>query len=170
MSRVFTLALLLVLPWLSLGAQEARVAFVNTPLVLEQAPQAEAVRTTLQAEFAPRDAKLAEEQQAIRQLEERLLREATLMSDDDRRRLERELLSLQRELKRSRDEFSEDFNIRRNEELARMQREIAQSIIRLAREMGLDMVIENGVIYASERVDITQRVIDRLKQEHEKNN
>ena len=150
------------------AAQEVRIAFVNTAQVLEQAPQAGAVRLTLQNEFAPRDASLVTEQQRIRALEDRLLREAATMSDEERRRLERELLSQQRELKRSRDEFSEDFNIRRNEELARMQRSIASSIVNLAREMGFDLVIESGVIYASERVDITERVIARLKQEHER--
>jgi outer membrane protein len=151
-----------------LAGAEVRVAFVNTAQVLEQAPQAEAVRLTLQNEFAPRDASLVNEQQRIRALEDRLIREATTMSDEERRRLERELLSQQRELKRSRDEFSEDFNIRRNEELARMQRSIASSIVNLARELGFDLVIESGVIYASERVDITERVIARLKQEHER--
>lgn len=160
------LGLLCTSSWVA--AQEVRIAFVNTAQVLEQAPQAGAVRLTLQNEFAPRDASLVTEQQRIRALEDRLLREAATMSDEERRRLERELLSQQRELKRSRDEFSEDFNIRRNEELARMQRSIASSIVNLAREMGFDLVIESGVIYASERVDITERVIARLKQEHER--
>jgi outer membrane protein len=149
-------------------AQDFRVAFVNTPQVLEQAPQAEAVRNTLQSEFAPRDAALVAEQDKIRALEERLMRDAAIMSDEERRRLERELLSQQRELKRSRDEFSEDFNLRRNEELARMQREIADSIVNLAREKGYDLIIESGVIYASDRVDITNEVIARLKRDHAK--
>lgn len=170
-SRLVSLLPLLFLFGLGSGsalAQDMRVAFVNTPQVLEQAPQAEAVRNTLQNEFAPRDNHLVAEQQKIRNLEERLLRDAAIMSDEERRRLERELMSQQRELKRSRDEFSEDFNIRRNEELARMQREIAQSIVNLARENGFDLIIESGVIYASERVDITDDVIARLRQEHSK--
>lgn len=152
----------------SAQAQDIRVAFVNTPQVLEQAPQAEAVRNTLQNEFAPRDANLVAEQQKVRALEERLMRDAAIMSDEERRRLERELLAQQRDLKRSRDEFSEDFNIRRNEELARMQREIAESIVNLAREKGYDLIFESGVIYASDRVDITDEVIARLKQDHSK--
>lgn len=169
-TRSLAVALLLVLPWLSglSQAQGVRVAFVNTPQVLERAPQAEAVRSTLQNEFAPRDSNLVTEQQRIRTLEERLLRDAAIMSEDERRRLERELLAQQRDLKRLRDEFSEDFNIRRNEELARMQREIAQSIVNLAQEKGFDLIIESGVIYASERVDITDDVISRLKQDHNK--
>ncbi|MBW6475906.1 MAG: OmpH family outer membrane protein [Chromatiales bacterium] len=167
--RVILLMLLMLgLYGIAHGQQGMRVAFVNTPEVLEQAPQAEAVRNTLQAEFAPRDANLVAEQQKIRALEERLLRDAAVLSDEERRRLERDLLAQQRDLKRSRDEFGEDFNIRRNEELAKMQREIAESIMNLARERGYDLIIESGVVYASDRVDITKEVIARLKRDHQK--
>lgn len=169
MQRILLLMLLMLgMHGIAHAQQGMRVAFVNTPEVLEQAPQAEAVRNTLQAEFAPRDANLVAEQQKVRALEERLLRDAAVMSDEERRRLERDLLAQQRDLKRSRDEFGEDFNIRRNEELAKMQREIAESIMNLARERGYDLIIESGVVYASDRVDITKEVIARLKRDHQK--
>ncbi len=150
-------------------ADEAiRIAFVNTPQVLEQAPQAEAVRNTLQNEFSPRDAALVEEQKKVKELEDRLARDGVVMSDEARRKLEREILSQKREIKRARDEFTEDFNIRRNDELAKMQREIALSIVSLAKERGYDLILENGVIYASDRVDITKDVIERLKRDYNK--
>jgi outer membrane protein len=151
----------------TLHAEEAaRIAFVNTPQVLEQAPQAEAVRNTLQSEFAPRDAELVAEQKKVKALEEKLARDGAVMSEEERRKLERDILSQKREIKRTRDEFTEDFNIRRNDELAKMQREIALSIVTLAKEKGYDLILENGVIYASDRVDITNEVIARLKRDY----
>jgi len=144
------------------------IAFVNTALVLEQAPQAEAVRKTLQDEFSSRDAKLQAEQKKIKALEEKMARDSLTMSQEEQRKLERDILAQKRDLKRSRDEFAEDFNIRRNEELAKMQREIATSIVALAKEKGYDLIFENGVIFASERVDITKSVINRLKQDFAK--
>ena len=149
----------------AVAADAPSIAFVNTPQVLEQAPQAEAVRQTLKNEFSARDTALAAEQQKVKQLEERLNRDGLTMSAEQQRQLERDILSQTRELKRSRDEFAEDFNIRRNEELAKMQQEIARSIVALAKEMGYDLILESGVIYASERVDITGKVIERLKQD-----
>ena len=101
-------------------------------------------------------------------MEEKLARDGAVMSDDARRKLERDILGQKRENKRARDEFTEDFNIRRNEELAKMQREIALSIVSLAKEKGYDLILENGVIYASDRVDITEEVIARLKQDYKK--
>jgi outer membrane protein len=152
------------------AADAASIAFVNTPQVLEQAPHAEAVRKTLQNEFSTRDAELVAEQKKVKALEEKMARESLTMSEEQQRKLEREILSQKRELKRSRDEFAEDFNIRRNEELAKMQREIALSIVALAKEMGYDLILENGVIYASDKVDITNTVIERLKRDFAKKN
>jgi outer membrane protein len=154
---------------MSVLAQEGvSIAFVNTPQVLEQAPQAEAVRNTLQSEFAPRDADLVAQQKSVKALEEKLARDGAVMSEEERRKLERDILSQKREIKRARDEFTEDFNIRRNEELGKMQREIALSIVTLAKEKGYDLILENGVIYASDRVDITKLVIERLKRDYSK--
>jgi len=147
----------------------ANIAFVNTAQVLEQAPQAEAVRKTLQDEFSARDSKLQAEQKKIKALEERMARDSLTMSQEEQSKLEREILTQKRDLKRSRDEFAEDFNIRRNEELAKMQRDIATSIVALAKEKGFDLILETGVIFASERVDITKIVIERLKQDFAKN-
>lgn len=152
----------------AVAADAPSIAFVNTPQVLEQAPQAEAVRQTLKAEFSARDAAIVAEQQKLKQLEEKLTRDGMTMSEEEQRKLEREILSQKRELKRSRDEFAEDFNIRRNEELAKMQQEIARSIVALAKEMRYDLILESGVIYASERVDITSKVIERLKEDFAK--
>lgn len=157
----------LVITWLVTGASlaqasEVRIAFVNSGDILERAPQAEAARTLLQEEFAPRDAQLVADQKKLHTQEERLSRDGLTMKESERRRLEREVVTLQRDLKRARDEFSEDLNIRRNEEFAKLQREVARVIVEVAKEGGYDLVLENGVVYASDRVDITDKVIERL--------
>jgi len=152
------------------AADDTRIAVVNIPQVLEQAPQAEEVRNALQSEFAPRNAKLVAEQKKVKDLEEKLARDGAVMSDEERRKLERDILGQKRDINRTRDELNEDFNIRRSDALANMQREITLSIVSLAKEKGYDLILENGVIYASERVDITKEVIARLKQDYAKKN
>jgi outer membrane protein len=149
-------------------ADSLRIAFVNIPQILEQAPQADAVRETLNQEFSARDIDLAAGDKKLELLKQRLEREGGDMVEEERRKLERELLTQEREMKRSHEEYNEDRNIRKNEELAKMQREIRLSIVTLAKELGYDMVLESGVMYASDQVDITGRVIARLKQDFTK--
>ena len=142
-----------------------RTAFVNISQILEQAPQADAVRETLNQEFASRDVDLAAGDKKLDLLKQRLDRDGASMEEEERRKLERELLTQEREMKRSHEEYSEDRNIRKNEELGKMQREIRLSIVTLAKELAYDMVLESGVMYASDRVDITGMVITRLKKD-----
>ncbi len=144
-------------------SQELKVGFVNAAGVLEKAPQAETARTDLEKEFAPRDRKLVAEQKNIRQMEEKLSRDGAIMSDSERNKLERDIRSAKRDLKRSRDEFREDLNIRRNEELAKLQKLVVQTIREIARESNFDLVVTDGVLYASDRINITAQVLEKLK-------
>ena len=128
-------------------------------------PTSRKARTKLEEEFAPRDRKLVSEQKTIRQMEEKLSRDGAIMSDSERGKLERDIRSLKRDLKRSRDEFREDLNIRRNEELAKLQKLVVETIRIIAKEGKFDLVVTDGVLYASDRVDITAQVLEKLKRD-----
>ena len=81
-----------------------------------------------------------------------------------RRKLkERTLVSDQRDIKRLQDEYSEDLSIRRNEELRKLEKEIAKTITDIAKKEKYDLIVFQGVIYASEKVDITNKVLESLK-------
>ena len=147
------------------GAAELKVGFVNAARVSAEAPQAEAAREKLEKEFAPRDQELVGLQQEIKELETKLERDAAIMKDSERARLERDLMSRQREIRRAQDEFREDFNLRRNEELGKLQRRIIETIQQLAKDEGFDLIVSDGVVFASDRVDITAQVIERLQRE-----
>ena len=150
---------------MAISAQDLKVGFVNAAQLLEKAPQADAARANLEKEFAPRDRRLVAEQKELRQLEEKLSKDGAIMSDAERKKIERDILSGKRDLKRSRDEFREDLNIRRNEELAKLQKLVVESIRALANEGTYDLVLTDGVLYASDKVDITSLVLDKLKKE-----
>lgn len=160
--------LTIVLTLLCLGMAQAqgdlKIGFVNAARILDQAPQAEQARERLEVEFAPRDQELVSAQRALRQLEEKLASDNTLMADEERRKMVRDINSQKREIKRLRTEFQEDFNIRRNEELAKLQRQVYEAIVSLAKEEEFDLIVNDGaVIYASEQVDITDKVLERLQ-------
>jgi outer membrane protein len=68
-------------------------------------------------------------------------------------------------LRRSQDEFRDDFNFRRNEEFAKIQKEIINAIQKVAKENNYDVVLSEGVIFASPKVDISSLVIEYLKKQ-----
>ncbi|HEY9199678.1 MAG TPA: OmpH family outer membrane protein [Gammaproteobacteria bacterium] len=158
--RTFT-AICLCLPALALA--EVKVGFVNTVKLMEEAPQAKAAISKMEAEFAPREKELVALQREIKTAEDKLSRDSAVMSDTERGKVERDLVSQKRDFKRSQDEFREDLNIRRNEELSKLQRRLYDAIVDLAKAEKYDLIVSEGVVYASTSIDITDAVLARLK-------
>jgi len=141
---------------------ELKIGFVNVAKVLEKAPQAEKAKKRLEKEFSPRDKHLVSQGKEIKKLEEKLSRDATVMSESERRRLEKDIIAKKRDAKRSQQEFKEDFNMRRNEELTKLQRRIMEAIKALAKDEKFDLLLTDGVIFASQQVDVTNQVQEKL--------
>ena len=144
-------------------AADYKIGVVNAVGVLEAAPQADVARKKLEKEFATRDRELVAAQKSLKGLEDRMVKDGAIMSETERSRLERDIVNKRRELKRDQDEFREDVNFRRNEEFGKIQRDIVEAIREVAQKEKFDLVLGEGVIFASKAVDITQNVINHLK-------
>ena len=149
-------------------ADNLKVGFVNAAKVLEQAPQADDARASLEKEFSPRDKSLLNTQKEIRALEDKLTRDGAIMSESERNKLERDIVSRKRDLKRGQEEFREDLNIRRNESFDKLRRRVYEVIVDIAKKEKYDLIVSDGVVYADNRIDITDKVVARLKQEFQK--
>lgn len=147
-------------------AEDYKIGAVNALRILEQSPQAEKMRAQIEKEFAPRDRELVGDQKKLKQMEDRLTKDAAIMSETERKKLERDIINARRDLKRNQDEFREDLTFRRNEEIAKIQKEIIESIQLVAKNNNYDVVLSEGVIFASPKVDMTQMVIDHLKKKN----
>ena len=152
---------------ITVGAEAAdlKVGFVNAAKVLEEAPQADAAREILEKEFSPRDKSLVQSQKDLRDLEDKLARDGAIMSESERRKLERDIVSSKRDIKRGQEEFREDLNIRRNEAFDKLRRRVYEVIVDIAKKEQYDLIVSDGVVYADDRIDITDKVVGRLKQE-----
>ena len=84
------------------------------------------------------------------------------LSEAERSRLERDILSRRRKLKSSQAEFQEDLTLRQNEELGKLRKQVAEVIIGVAKKNGYDLVLESGVIWADNKINITDKVIKAL--------
>jgi outer membrane protein len=157
------LAALLAMPMWA-WAQEFKVGYVNPARIMDEAPQAEAARKKLESEFAPREKELLASQKELRAMEDKLAKDSAVMSETEQNKLEREMLARKREIKNAQDEFREDLNIRRNEELGKLQRRVFEVIVELAKQEKYDLIVGDA-IYASEQVDMTDKVLQKLKTE-----
>ena len=141
---------------------DLKVGYVNAIRVIEEAPQGVAALKKLETEFSQRDKELVTLQSKIRQLDEELQKNLPAQKEADRRAREREALMLKRELKRATSEFREDYNQRRNEELAVLQQVVRKAIQDIAKQEKYDLVLHEGTVYASDSIDITEKVLKKL--------
>lgn len=142
---------------------ELKIGFVNVAKVLEKAPQAAKAKSRLETEFSPRDKALAAQVKEIKAMEEKLGKDSAVMGEEERRRVERDLLDKKRDAARAQQEFSDDFNMRRNEELGNLQKRIVEAVRALAKEESFDLLLTEGVIYANDQIDVTSRVQQKLE-------
>ncbi len=151
----------------TIAAEDYKLGAVNAIRVLEKSPQAENARKLIEQEFAPRDKKLVAAQKKLKEIEDKLSKDSAIMSESERKKMERGFINKKRELKRNQDEFREDFNFRRNEEFAKIQKQIVEAIQKVAKENNYDAVmLSDSIIYASPKMDISDMVIEYLKKQH----
>jgi len=145
------------------GAQELKIGVVNIPLLMDRAPQAQAAMAALEEEFQPRQREILAKQKELEDLSAKVQRDIAVMGETERRNAEKDLRDLQREVARLQNEFRDDLNLRRNEELGNLQRSLLQEIQTYAQSAGYDLVVGDGVLYASSAVNITDLVLKAME-------
>lgn len=161
--HLFALAGLILLSAFTIQAAELKIGVVSIAKILSQSPQAEQANKRLQKEFEPRQKALQDTENSLRSMQQRLDKDGAVMNDSQRRNLERDIRVQGRDFQRAATEFRDDFNIRRNEELGKFQQQVLQAVNALAKEEGFDLILNEGaIIYTSQAIDITDKVLRRL--------
>lgn len=148
-------------------AQEQKIGFVNVPVLMDRAPQTKAAMDALEEEFAPRQREILAKQKEFQDLQEKVQRDVAVMGETERRNAEKDLRDLQREVVRLQNEFREDLNLRRNEELGNLQRSLLKEVQDYAQAAGFDLVVGDGVLFASNAVNITELVLRAVEENYQ---
>ena len=140
-----------------------RIGYVDMKRLLDNAPQVIEGRKRLEAEFEGKDRQLKAGEAELAELETHERRDAAILPKAAADALHSQIETLRRTLERTRKQMSEDLKARLDEEFNRRWPEINDAVIAYAREQGYDLVIPAPVLYASAAVDITDRVLERLR-------
>lgn len=157
---VGAVSLLLALP---AAAADLKLGYVDAVKLFQAAPQAAQAEEMLREEFSTREKELLEQQKKGAALEDRIRRDGMVMSEAERKKIDAELLSIARDMKRGQDEFREDLNRRRNEEIAKVQEFIKDVIDKVGKEGEFDLIFFEGIAFANPELEITAKVLSRLK-------
>jgi len=141
---------------------DLKIGFVNTEKVFRDSQLAIKAQKKLEKEFQNRDQDIQKMVKQAKDLQSMLEKEGLTMSEADRNKKQKDLANLTRDIQHAQREFREDLNQRKNEEFTTVQDRARKAIIEIAEKEKFDLVLEN-VVYASPRVDITERVLKALE-------
>lgn len=145
-----------------LAAAEVKIGYVNTERLFRDSTVAVKAQKKLEQEFAKREQDIQRMVKQARDLQESLEKEALTMAEADKSRKERELANMSRDIQRAQREFREDLNQRKNEEFSAVHQKARKLIQEIADKEKFDLILEN-VVFASPRVDITDRVMKSME-------
>ncbi len=141
---------------------DLKVGFVQVDKILQEAPQTIESNKKLEKEFSARTDKLKADVKSLKERESSFSKEALTMKDSERDSKDKALSQVRVEVQRKERELREDINIRRNEELGGLQEQINKAVTSVAKAESFDLVLYNGVAYASEKIDITDKILKSL--------
>lgn len=148
-------------------AQSPKVGYVDVPYLIDNSPQARDASTQLEEEFGAAQQQLQQKQEEYQQLQQKMQKDGLVMSESERQEAEQRMRELKREIQRGEETFREELNIQRNDAFKRVRGAVIQAVQNLAEEEGFDLIVGQGALYASEGVDLTERVLERMKERYE---
>jgi outer membrane protein len=166
LKRIFALLLAFALPVFAFSTSaltaELKIGFVNTEKVFRDSQLAVKAQKKLEKEFQSREQEIQKLVKQARDLQAYLEKEGMTLSEADRTKKQKDLANLSRDLQHDQRAFREDLNQRKNEEFAAVQERARKAIMEIAEKEKFDLILEN-VIYASPKVDVTDRILKSLE-------
>ena len=159
-TSVVATAALLVSP--AVSAQEFKIGYVNSDRMLRDAVPAKAAQAKLEVEFGKREKELNDAAARLKTTADKFEKEQVTLAESERGRRQRDLVEQERELQRKRREFQEDLNQRKNEELSAVVERANRVIKQIFDAEKYDLILQDPVVFAGPRVDITDKVIKAL--------
>ena len=145
-------------------ALNTKIGIVNTDKILRESAPAVIAQLKIEQEFFPRDEQIKKMAARAKELQAQLEKEGATMSEGDRRDMERTLASLSREFQRAKRQLREDLSVRQNEEFGIILEHTNKVIKNIAEAEEYDLILQlQDSVYRSERIDITEQVLNALE-------
>jgi len=159
-----TLVLVIGFPALTFAqvAPPLKIGVVDINRLMSESPQFQAARAKLDDEFAPRRREIIAMQTSLEERAASLQKDLDVMGEAEREAAQRELRNEERAIVRAQTEFREDSELRNNEVLRVVQQDVVGEVVAYSESEGFDLVLVEGIVYASDRVNVTQVVLERL--------
>jgi len=145
------------------NAADIKIGVVSVERILTEAPQVEAVNTSMLEQFGPKRDALQALEKEITKMQENYKRNELVMTEDKLKELKKEIIGKIQKLKQTEAMLTQEVSTVRNQELAVLQQQVKGVIDEIAKEGKYNLILSEGVAYADDKYDITSKVLDKMK-------
>jgi Skp family chaperone for outer membrane proteins len=145
--------------------QGAKVAYVNLQAVAQLSSDGKAAATKIQAEVKRRQEEVAKRTKALQDNQQKLQTGGTVMSEQARGQLEKEIERQTRDLERYQQDAQSEIGEMEREAQEAFQKRLFPVLQEIATEKGLHMLFNvpsDGLIWGAEGLDLSQEAIKKL--------
>lgn len=167
MNKTLITALTLLLAsvsWTSVASAELRIATIQSQRLIKESPQYKKMEAQMKADFERRAKQLEQEGKKLSEDLQEFKRNQDVMSAAERNRMEKDLNTRRIDFNYSERKFREDVAAREQELAGQLMNRISSVIEAVANEGNYDLILQDPV-FASDAVDVTGAVLQRLERE-----
>jgi outer membrane protein len=152
-----------------MAASSPKIAYVSVEKILTEAPQVKAVNDSMMERFGGRKTELQEMEKEINEMQENYKRNELVMTEDKLNELKDSIITKIQDFKQKEAVLQQEVATVRNQELAVLQQSVRSIIQDIAKDEKYDLILTSeGVAYANEKLDISNKVLDRMKKAFKK--
>jgi len=164
-NRLITFAVFLSLLVVPAAAHaQGKIGLININGAIGTTQEGKKAIADMQKKYQPRQQELQRLQQEMQGIQDQLNRQNPPVSEDEQRRLNRELEDKQKVFKRSSDDAQSDYNADRDEVIRRIGQKMVRIIDEYAQQNSFALILDGAQIpiyYAAKDVDVTAEIVKR---------
>lgn len=167
---VYGFIMILVASSSAVAAENYKIGFVSVEKILTEAPQVGAVNTSMMERFGGKKDELQAMEKEIKSMQENYKRNELVMTEDKLNELKTKIIGQMQAFKQKEATLSQEVATMRNQELAVLQKSVREIIEDIAKSGKYDLVLSEGVVFADDKLDITEQVLDKMKKSFKEGN
>jgi outer membrane protein len=149
-------------------SSELKVGFVVIDKILSEAPQVKAINEKMMKRFGGKKKELDTMEKDLKSMQDNYKRNELVMTDAKLTELKTKMAAKYQKYKESETSLSQEVNTMRSQELATLRETVRSIIANIAKKDKYDLILSEGVVYGSEKLDISDEVLTQLKKEFKK--
>ncbi len=141
-----------------------KIGVIDVQQILQKSPQIATINAQLTKDFKPRQDKIVAAQKDLQAQADKLNKNANVMGDADRNKLQDQIIAEKANVQGMAISFQRDLSQAQSKAMQDFMNQLTQVVNGVAKKSNYDLILQRaGVPYANNSLDITNEVLDALK-------